>query len=325
MNATGKQINNDHRAKFAAEIESGLNASPRQLPSKYFYDDRGDELFQMIMKMPEYYLTDCEFEIFSMQKDDIARLFAQNDQPFRLIEFGAGDGTKTKILLQHLTEQQYNFTYVPIDISANVLHILEDHLKTSLPQLEIQPIAAEYFEAMKQLEGQDHVRNIVLFLGSNIGNFTGGRATEFLNGISAHLNSGDLLMIGMDLKKDPEIILHAYNDNTGITRAFNFNILNRINNELDANINTDNFRHWPVYDPLTGETKSYLVSLKDQQIHIGYLDKTFHIKAAEAIQTELSQKYDLKMIQQMASGSGFQVKQNFFDCKHWYVDSVWEK
>lgn len=311
--------------QFAADIKTGLEATPRRLPSKYFYDDKGDELFQLIMKMPEYYLTDCEFEVFSMQKEAITQLFVGDGKPFRLIEFGAGDGTKTRILLQHMLEKGHDFTYVPTDISGNVLRILENNLKATLHDLKIKPIQGEYFDVMKEMRGSEGERNVVLFLGSNIGNFKSDLASVFLQAISDNLNAGDLLMVGMDLKKDPEIILNAYNDATGITRAFNLNLLDRINRELDADFDPDKFRHWPIYDPLTGETISYLVSLKEQEVHIGFLDKTYHIQAFEAIQTELSQKYDLDMIDEMATGAGLQVKKHFFDCKHWFVDSVWEK
>ncbi|MDN5205015.1 L-histidine N(alpha)-methyltransferase [Fulvivirgaceae bacterium BMA10] len=308
---------------FAEDVLKGLSSTPKFLSSKYFYDEKGDELFQQIMNMPEYYLTRSEYEIFSLQKGQLLKLFQRNDQPFRLIEFGAGDGLKTKVLLEHFLEKKAVFKYTPIDISGNVLELLSNDLQQNYPSLSVDPMEGEYFQMLEKLSHTDSTRKIILFLGSNIGNFGEQEALKFLGQLSTKLNPQDSLLIGFDLKKDPEVVLNAYNDHSGITRAFNLNLLQRINNELDANFDLTRFKHAPFYDPMTGATKSYLVSMQKQDVMIASLGKMICFEQWEPIYMEVSQKYDLDMIKNLADSSGFKVDCNFFDCKHYFVDSLW--
>lgn len=310
---------------FAMEIKEGLENFPKTLPSKYFYDKRGDELFQEIMNLDEYYLTKSEHEIFETQKQDILAQFYKDNAPFKMIELGAGDGFKTKVLLNHFVENAVDFAYSPIDISANVLTQLSEDLSVNIPGLKVEVIQGDYFEALKKLNKNHNCREVVLFLGSNIGNFENTEALEFLRELSNNLSIGDGLFIGFDLMKDPDIILKAYNDKKGITSAFNMNLLTRINNELGANFDLNTFRHVPTYNPITGETKSHLVSMIDQRVFIEELANEYHFNAWEAIHTEVSQKYSFKMIQEFAENSGFKLIQNFTDAQENYVNSYWEK
>ena len=295
---------------------------PKSLPSKYFYDKKGDALFQQIMDLEEYYLTRCEFEVFENNKNELKKAFSEGAASFNLIEFGAGDGLKTKVLLHHFVNNHVNFKYVPIDISGNVLNQLEKSLRSELPDLQVKPLQNDYFKALETLENGAS-RNVVLFLGSNIGNFDHDRAIKFLSELNRCLKYGDLVLIGFDLKKDPEIILKAYNDSKGVTKAFNINLLNRINAELGANFDTSNFIHYPIYNPLTGTTKSFLVSTKAQTVEI--MDAAIQFGAWEAIHTEVSQKYSLIDIDRMAEESGFNSVKNFFDSRNYFTDSVWVK
>lgn len=322
---TATVTENTNHVAFANDIKMGLAGSPKTLSSRYFYNAKGDELFQLIMKLPEYYPTRCEYEIFSTHKREMLEMFHSGGQAFQLIEFGAGDGTKTKLLLKYLVDNGVDFTYVPIDISAHVLKQLQDSLATEIPQCEVKPMPYEYFDALERLSADSTQRKVILFLGSNIGNFTSERAHLFLQGISNRMNPKDLFMIGMDLMKDPKTILDAYNDAQGITREFNLNLLDRINAELGGNFNRQYFTHYPTYNPITGETKSYIVSTRKQDVHIAAFNQTFHFEAWEAIQTELSQKYNLSQIERMAIGAGLQIKSLLYDCKHWFVDAVLEK
>lgn len=308
---------------LAQDVLTGLQSNPKRLPSKYFYDERGDKLFQDIMQMPSYYLTDCEYAIFETHKAAI--LEAIGKEPFELIELGAGDGTKTKVLLQYLLKESIDFVYRPIDISPNVLMQLEANLKESMPGLAIDSIPGDYFEKLGELKKNNSKRKITLFLGANIGNYTRPRATDFLTSVGNALNPGDYLLIGFDLKKDPQIILDAYNDPEGITAAFNINLLHRLNNELGANFQVDAFKHWETYNPVTGETKSYIVSKQNQTIEFTKLGTSVSFGAWEAIEVELSQKYDLKDIEAMAHSSYFEVVQNFFDSRRYFTDSLWQK
>jgi dimethylhistidine N-methyltransferase len=310
---------------FAEDVFKGLSSRPKFLSSKYFYNERGDELFQAIMNLEEYYLTRSEYNIFEHSKEEIASSFAAGRQPFNIIELGAGDGYKTKVLLKYFLEQHLNFKYMPIDISANVLETLKSDLEENFNGLNVQPYQGDYFDALKDLNYQEDTRKIVLFLGSNIGNFKDLDVIEFLKNLSKHLTDDDKVFIGFDLKKDPHIIRDAYNDKSGITKAFNLNLLQRINDELGGDFNLEKFIHYPVYDPLTGQAKSYLVSTVEQKVTIDALNKSFSFKQWEPIFMEVSQKYNMGDIEKIAFLSGFKIEKNFFDDKKYFVDSLWVK
>ncbi|QSE97381.1 L-histidine N(alpha)-methyltransferase [Fulvivirga lutea] len=309
-------------SQFAIDVLNGLKETPKRLPSKYFYDKKGDKLFQDIMKLDEYYLTRTEYSIFESNKQGILAAFSNGVNEFNLIEFGAGDGYKTKVLLRHFQEEGAHFTYMPIDISGNVLRILEEALKDEMPDLHVQPKQNDYFKALKDLQDSPN-RNVVLFLGSNIGNFTGDQANKFLKELNDSLNPGDLLFIGFDLKKNPDVILAAYNDSKGVTKEFNMNLLDRINHELDGHFDRSKFLHKPIYNPMTGTTSSFLVSTEKQSVSV--VDETFHFEAWEAIHMEISQKYDQPMIEQLAADSGFEIVGGFTDDKKYFLNSVWRK
>ncbi len=309
---------------FAQDVLKGLSSTPKKLSSRFFYDARGDELFQQIMRMPEYYLTDCEFEILESSKESILETF--HGEPFDIVELGAGDGYKTKVLLKYLVEKKAAFQYLPVDISQNILDELETDLKKDLPGLDMESLQGDYFEVLKELSVRHHVRKLVLYLGSTIGNLGPEREQKFLRKVHDHMNPGDLLLIGFDLKKNPEVILAAYNDPAGITSAFNLNLLTRINRELDADFDVEKgFKHWETYNPVTGATKSYLVSQKEQEVYVGALDKTFSFLAWEAIDVELSQKFHIQQIEKLAEDTGFRVETHYFDSRKYFVDSLWER
>lgn len=311
------------RDRFAADVVAGLAARPKYLLSKYFYDDRGSQLFQQIMGMEDYYLTDCEFEILERHGLALLDLFVQGNHPFDLVELGAGDGLKTKVLLGQFLGQGADFCYAPIDISADAMAGLVADVAVQFPTLAIVPLVDDYFHGLHQLQEHTDRRRVVLFLGSSIGNFTNDGAIAFLRHLGDNLNPGDLLMIGFDLMKDPGLILRAYDDPAGITREFNLNLLDRINRELGGDFNRDRFRHTPTYDPMTGETKSYLVSTEAQTVHLSTLDQAFEFDAWEAIDMEISKKYSLREIDEIADRAGFVPVKSFFDERRWFVDAVW--
>ncbi|QCW98944.1 L-histidine N(alpha)-methyltransferase [Aggregatimonas sangjinii] len=310
---------------FEEEVYKGLTDFPKHLSSKYFYDEKGDKLFQDIMAMPEYYLTDAEFSIFENHTEEITTLFRKQGGHFNLIELGAGDGKKTKILLNHLSQNGADFTYQPIDISQNVLNGLKASLAKELPDVPIQTKQGTYFEALNELNGSNTSRKVILFLGSNIGNLLHDQAIEFLKQVRALMQEEDLLFLGVDQKKNPQTILDAYNDKTGITAAFNKNILSRINAELGGDFDVDQFLHWEVYDPESGTAKSYLVSKKEQTVTIGKLDFQAEFGPWETIHTEISQKYDDRIIMWLAEKSGLQVETEFTDSKKLYKNYVLRK
>jgi len=307
---------------FLNDVIRGLSSDPKTLPSKYFYDKKGDEIFQQIMELEEYYLTRAEFEIFQTQKDDILSIFQRTNQAFNLIEFGAGDGYKTKVLLKHFQEQSADFTYMPIDISQNVLNQLEETLNNEVPDLKITPKQGDYFEALSQLDKSNHARNIILFLGSNIGNFTPEGVVAFLSDIRNKIYKNDLLFIGIDLKKNPHDILAAYNDSKNVTKEFNLNLLRRINQELDANFEVDTFIHYPTYNPINGECLSTILSIEEQEVKVG--SQIFYFEKWESIHTEISRKYSERQIKALAVKCGFVIEKNLYDSKHRFVDSIWK-
>ncbi len=320
---TRKTTQQNLKEQFLRDVEAGLSADDKFLPPKYFYDATGDMLFRQIMALPEYYLTRSEHGILSNYRDDILRHFA-TDGPFDLIELGAGDGMKTKVLLRHFIAQKANFRYLPIDISANALNLLTHSIALEFPQLPVSPIAADYFEALQALQDTGS-KKAVLFLGASIGNFTFEEALNFLQKLHASLTPGDVVLIGFDLKKNPAEILAAYNDSQGVTRDFNLNLLHRINRELGGNFEVNNFRHYPLYDPQTGEAKSFLVSQRNQSVTIGAPAKTFQFKDGETIHTEISRKYSLPEIDLLADLSGFQTARNFTDPKNRFVNALWKR
>jgi L-histidine Nalpha-methyltransferase len=311
---------------FVEHVKQGLTASAKYLPSKYLYNKKGDQIFQQIMAMDEYYPTRCEYEIFDQNKVEMLNRFQGSAERFDLIEFGAGDGMKTKVLLQHFWKEKANFSYVPIDISCNIVNYLTDDLAENMPGLEVEGICDDYFRAFQRLneeEAHSHIRKVVLFLGANIGNFTHEQSITFLKRTASFLNHGDRLLIGFDLKKEPQRILNAYFDKHNITQSFKLNLLDRINEELGGEFEKDNFKYFPFYDPVKGTVKSHLVSCKEQDIYIASIDTTIHFDEWEAIYMEKSQKYSLKDIEKMAEESGFQVMHNFFDRDRLFTDSLW--
>ncbi|PWJ58797.1 dimethylhistidine N-methyltransferase [Dyadobacter jejuensis] len=305
----------------AIDLDLGLSTKNKYVASKYLYDDHGSMLFQQIMHMPEYYPTDAEFEILAMQSGQIVDALAF-DKPFNIVELGAGDGIKTRQLLKTLLAGNKEFTYIPVDISAQAIDDLKRNMQEALPQLKIAPLVGDYFSMMDQIAAMG-LPSLFLFLGSNIGNYPDKAANVLLMHFNEAMNPGDKLLIGMDLQKNPGTIQLAYDDPHGITKAFNMNLLNRLNRELEANFQLSQFDFYCHYDPVSGEVRSYLVSLKDQKVYSQALDKYYNFKAHELIWTELSKKYTLTQIEDMADQNGFSVEKNFLDCKHYFADSLW--
>ncbi len=311
------------QTKFEKDVTKGLTDYPKHLPSKYIYDQHGDKLFQDIMAMPEYYLTNCELEILSLHKTEICQAFAIDDG-FDLIELGAGDGKKTKILLKELVVNNYDFNYLPIDISQNVLDELTKSLEQQIPEAKVQAKQGTYFEVLSDLDKYRNRKKVILFLGSNIGNLLHKNAIKFLKKIRHNMSEDDVLFLGFDQKKHPQTILNAYNDDNKITEKFNKNILRRINREFDADFDLSQFMHWETYNPETGTALSYLVSLKKQLVKIHKLDLEVKFDAWESIHVEISQKYDDAVVEWLATQSGLKTINSFSDEKGYYKNYIFK-
>jgi dimethylhistidine N-methyltransferase len=304
---------------------TGLSSDPKHLLSKYFYDGRGSELFREIMKMPEYYLTGCELEIFKDQNHIIAAALVNNSGRFDLVELGSGDGLKTRILLDAIIKTGTDFRYIPVDISSEANRVLVDNLALNFPDLTVDPFTGDFFRLNEKLNGAVSRKKIILFLGSNIGNFNDKETNDFLTLLADICSAGDRLLMGFDLKKSPGIIIDAYSDSQGNTARFNLNHLERLNRELDADFDTDKFEHHTTYDPINGEVRSYLVSTDQQVVSFGCTGDRFLFGKWEPIFMERSRKYDPGNIESLAGDHGFKVVSNFTDSKGWFIDSLWEK
>lgn len=310
---------------FRNDVLKGLTDFPKHLSSKYFYDKKGDRLFQDIMAMPEYYLTGCEMEIISTHTQTIGELFRDREKGLDLIELGAGDGKKTKVLLKYMAENNFNFIYKPIDISENALESLSEALAMEMPALQVNAEIGEYFEVLERLKGFDKRKKVIMVLGSNIGNLLHPTAIEFLTKLKDAMLEEDLLFMGFDQKKNPQTILNAYNDEAGITEAFNKNVLERINRELGGNFDLEKFRHWESYNPETGTAKSFLVAKEAMEVRIENLDVTIHFDQWESIHTEISQKYDDKIVSWLADQAGLEIVNSFSDEKKYYKNYVFKR
>ena len=311
----------DETEAFALAVLVGLSESRKALPSKYLYDARGSELFRSITRLPEYYPTDCELDILQSRMEDI--IAQVGGEPFNLVELGAGFGRKTKVLLGNLIDAGLDFTYVPIDISESAMKELAETCGRLFPSLTTTGLVSDYFEGLKWLNKRHHRRNVVLFLGSSIGNFTHADARIFLRNLWNALNHDDLTLIGFDLKKDIDLLLHAYNDTQGVTAEFNLNMLHRINRELGGEFDVSAFRHFGTYNVFTGAMESFLISLRDQSVYVDRIGRSFRFREWEPIHIEYSYKYTTADVELLAEETGFAVGQHLYDLRQYFTDSIW--
>ncbi len=286
------------------EILEGLSRSQKALSPKFFYDERGSKLFDVICELPEYYLTRTELSIMRAHIDDIAALVSPHAS---LIEFGSGSSLKTRMLLEGLDRLA---AYVPVDISREHIMTAAESLAADYPDIEVWPVLADFMQPFELPNPSvTPLRNIVYFPGSTIGNFSPEEAHSLLQVMHDEAGEDGALLIGVDLQKDKDVIERAYNDSAGVTAEFNLNMLRRINREFGANFNLDLFHHYAVYNEEHGRMELYLISECEQIVRID--DQSFHFENGEALLTEHSHKYTLKQFANIVNGAGF------------VVDTVW--
>jgi L-histidine N-alpha-methyltransferase len=305
-----------------AHVVAGLSAPQKYLSSRYFYDDEGSRLFQRIMALPEYYLTRAEAAILDRHSAALAGHFVSDATGVDVVELGSGDGEKTVKLCSHLCRQPVACAYHPIDVSVLALRELSTRFTNRVPGLAVHPVCGDYARVWP-LRTAPGNRQVVLLLGSNLGNYTADASVSLLKRVRSRLRTGDLLVLGLDLKKDPATVLAAYDDSSGVTAQFNLNLLRRLNRELDANFVLGQFQHYATYDPVGGAAKSFLVSKRAQRVWCGAVGRTFDFEAGETIFTEQSQKYDRTTIERLAATTGFEVSRYFHDPNRWYAVVVW--
>ncbi len=298
------------QAEFAADVRRGLSADPKHLFSKYLYDALGSRLFQAICHVDEYYLTRAEDEILTRHGDQIA---AAIPACRTLIELGSGSAEKTRKIIEALTRRGRELLFIPVDISASALEESSRLLLESYPTLTIRAYAADYFAALYALPPLGPDPALVLFLGSNIGNFEREEARTFLRAIRRVLRKEDALLLGADLKKDRLTLEAAYNDSLGVTRAFILNELARINRELDGNFDLRAFELRSVYNKDAGRVEVYLESLRPQSVTIRGLETPVTFEAGERIHMEQCYKYDSDELSTLGLQSGFRLEQTWLD------------
>lgn len=297
-------------ADFARDIRRGLTSDPKHLFPKYLYDELGSRLFEAICQVDEYYLTRAEDEILTNHADEIV---ASTPNCKTLIELGSGSAEKTRKIIEALIRLRGELLFVPVDISASALEESSHALLDSYSSLRIDAYAADYFQALEALPARDESPALVLFLGSNIGNFEQNEAIDFLRAIRRLLRKGDALLLGADLKKDRATLEAAYNDSLGVTRSFIVNELEHINRELDANFDLWAFGLRSVYNESLGRVEVYLESLRPQSVVIGRLDLTTDFKAGERIHIENAYKFDPEDLRKIGEQTGFQLERTWLD------------
>ena len=297
---------------FAADVKKGLTSTPKYLLSKYLYDEEGSRLFEEICTLDEYYLTRAEREILEKEESNISAKFSEK---ISLVELGSGNAEKTRLLIDAFLKRSGELRYVPIDISRIVLEDSSAQLLEDFDRLEVHAIWATYQQGIDQLRLDSDRPRLILFLGSNIGNFERETALGFLQSIRHVMSSKDRLLIGIDLRKSKEVLEATYDDARGITAQFDLNILTRINRELGGNFKRDTFRHRAVYDEEEGRVESYLVSRFPQTVCIKDIDLKIRFGTDETIHTENSYKYSFEEIDQLARDAGLKVEERWLDGK----------
>lgn len=316
------------------EIRQGLLAWPRRISSRYFYDDRGSELFRQITELDEYYLTGCEFEILNSNARRIADHVMGTGEPgqpagpsqartISILEAGPGDGSKAQIIAREFASRSDSVSYGAIDISPEALSIALPRISED-PGLPTYSVVGDTLHSLQDLTIQSTGRRLFLFLGSNIGNYTYEGAIHLLKVIRRAMQPGDFVLIGFDLEKSTEVLIPAYSDARGVTREFNLNLLRRMNRELGADFEVAAFEHEAHYNAEAGAMQSYLVSQRQQRVTIEAMNLDLLFEQTEAIHTENSHKFTLHGIEKMAARSGFAPVEHLFDSRKYFTTSLWQ-
>ncbi|MDX9740169.1 MAG: L-histidine N(alpha)-methyltransferase [Gammaproteobacteria bacterium] len=310
----------DAHESFALDVLLGLCSAPKHLAAKYFYDARGSQLFLRITQQREYYLTHTEAAILQACSAELARMV--EGDPITIVELGPGDGSKSRLVIDAFLSEGRTVDYHGIDISPRALDQLAQNLPRH-PRLRLHGIVAEYFTGLRHAGADPDRKMLVLFLGSNIGNLDRQQNQVFLRRLWQHMENDDHVLIGFDLKKDVAMLTRAYNDDAGYTRAFNLNVLDRINRELGGNFDLDGFQHFGVYNPVLGAMESYLLSNREQEVYISDLQRHFRFASHEPLHLEYSFKFLEEDISFLGNRIGFHIERNFADERRWFVDSLW--
>jgi L-histidine N-alpha-methyltransferase len=306
---------------FLGAVGDGLACRAKRLPCRFLYDRFGSRLFEAICALPEYYPTRTEESILRERAEEIVAAVGQD---VALSEFGSGSSAKTRILIEALLARQERLVYVPIDISVEFLKECAHALLRQYQRLWLKAIGAEYDAAIPHLPRHDGAR-LILFLGSNIGNMEDGEASAFLARVAAEMQARDRLLVGFDLLKDARVIEAAYNDSTGVTAAFNKNLLTRINRELKGEFDLAAFDHAAPFVVARRRIEMRLVSCRAQRVRVGALGRAFDFAPGEYIHTENSHKYAFASFEQLCHAAGLGVAELWRDRRDWFALALLRK
>jgi dimethylhistidine N-methyltransferase len=283
-----------------------------------FYDARGSHLFERITLLPEYYPTRSERHILATHGDAIiAAACSDASQAVRIVELGSGTASKTITLLKAAARLQSEVLYAPVDVSSAALDVASETIAISLPEVDVSPVIANYVTHPPQLAPFNGT-TLALYIGSSIGNFTPEEARTILCNLESQLQTGDALLLGVDMVKEESILVPAYDDRGGVTAEFNLNLLHRLNRELDADFNPAKFRHRAVWNSAQSRIEMHLESTRNQCIHIAAAQLDVYFKKGERIHTENSYKFTDALVRLLLEGSGFLVEQTWMDERKWY-------
>ncbi|MES2365325.1 MAG: L-histidine N(alpha)-methyltransferase [Pseudomonadota bacterium] len=308
------QFNQTGLTGIAADVREGLSRSHKTLPPKLFYDERGSTLFEEITRLPEYYPTRTEAAILTVNADEICSRIGRD---VSVSELGAGTATKTRILLDSLVRLQNKVDYFPLDVSHAALQMAQNELNAEYETVNVQPYVGD-FEDLSFLDAHAPPR-LVLYIGSSIGNLEQKDAIRLLKNVASHLSPGDHLLLGVDLVKNREVLLAAYNDCAGVTAAFNKNLLSRINRELNGHFDIDAFQHIAIWNESAARVEMHLESTCAQEIRIDALNQTLNFSEGERIHTENSYKYTIARLEDLMRSSGFDVEHIWTDPQSWFA------
>jgi L-histidine Nalpha-methyltransferase len=301
-------------SSVGSDVVKGLTQTTKSLPPRYFYDDRGSELFEQICELPEYYVTRTETAILQEYASEIAQITGACE----LVELGSGSSTKTRILLDAYDRAGYPLNYIPIDVSAGMLESTAQQLLREYPTLKVQALAGTYEVALVQLEPTKLLTRTISFIGSTLGNLNSQECDEFFCQIINALQPGEYFLLGIDLQKPKHLLEAAYNDSQGVTAAFNLNMLEHLNRLYQGNFDTSQFEHYAFYNETKNQIEMHLRSLRSQTIELQALNLTVSFDQDETILTEISRKFNLNTIQDELRAKGLVPQQAWTDKNQWF-------
>ena len=309
----------DAREALIDEVWRGLVERPRSLVPWMLYDTEGSRLFDCITTLPEYYPTRTERGILANYAETIIKATgSDHSRPLRLLELGAGTAAKTGLLLEAATRLRNEVIYIPVDVSSDALDAACDSIGCLLPDVQLQPMVANYVTHPPNLE-PFRGTTLAMYIGSSIGNFSPNEARTILRNLRSELKAGDTLLLGTDMVKDEATLVRAYDDADGVTAAFNLNILHRLNRELGANFDTACFRHQIRWNRVDSRIEMHLQSTRDQRVNIPAAELSIQFAAFETIHTESSYKFTRKTLSALLDDAGFTVEHTWTDPRHWYA------